>query len=164
MGGRQSQIQGQQFENILQLHCNQQNVLFIKLPVGAKPIGKNRWIKQQSPFDFILVHNGSTVFLDCKTLDQDSFSYSRITHHQVISLRATREHGCLSGYLVWHRPSNQVVFYEVQKLLELRQGKSLKPKDGIPLGRFEDIALGSLFYYVVDIEEKDGSFELTGDT
>lgn len=154
--GPNNRIQGVQFEKILEKHCNQQGVLFIKLPIGAKPIGRGRWIRQTSPFDYVLLHEGSAVFLDCKSLDSKTISYSTLTEHQITSLSAIREHGSLSGYMVWFRPINQVVFFEVKTLLGLKPRQSLSPQDGIYLGRFENIALGTLFYFVIGIGEEHG--------
>jgi len=154
--GPSNRAVGAGFEHVLQVHANSQGVLFYKLPIGAKPIGRGKWIKQKTPFDYVMVHEGTAVFLDCKTLDKDHLTPSDMTPHQVQSLFAIWEHGGMAGYLVHFRPINKVVFFEADKLAGLQERTSLNVEDGEYLGTLSALALGSLFYISVPIKDIDG--------
>lgn len=141
--GRQ-RIHGQQFESIVVKHAHMQGIHVIKMPLGAERRGRIL-VQVKTPFDYILVSNGIVVFLDCKSIDSDKFPFSLITDHQRIALSEAQRNGCQSGYLVWFREINEVAFFNAEKLINCQPGCSLKPTDGLLVGKMEDIALGTLF-------------------
>lgn len=143
--GNIQRMQGLQFENILQIHARQQGIHVEKMPLGARRIGREKLIQIKTNYDFCLIHNGVCVFIDAKSYDSDRFAYSSITPHQVHALTRLMRAGVQSGYVVWHRPSNCVVFYDALKLDLLQPGQSISPLNGVYLGTFENIALGTLF-------------------
>lgn len=137
-------IHGQQFENILSFHANHQGIYIEKMPLGLKRYGKKMY-QIRTNFDFMFIHNGQVVFIDAKSHENDRFNYSLITPHQASALARLEENGCVAGYICWHRNSNIVSFYHGSKLIKVRPGESITPLDGVYLGTFEDIALGTLF-------------------
>lgn len=137
---------GTQFENILELQCKIQSTLFIKIPLGCRRIGQNKIIPVKTPFDYVLIYEGQSVFLDCKSCDTNTFTYSQITRHQIDYLKKVWDHKCRSGYLVNFRKLNYIIFFDADKLSKLGPGDGLKPQDGQYLGGEECFALGGLFF------------------
>lgn len=115
------------------------------MPLGCERRGQ-KLIQIKTPFDWILVHNGTVVFVDCKSLEKGStFPSSLIKAHQAFALEATQHHGCQSGYIVHFKEHNAVVFFDAEKLKATHFGHSLKADEGIYLGTFDKMALGTLF-------------------
>lgn len=124
-----------------------QGVLPIKIPNGARFIASMRqWIPVKTPFDYILCSLGLSVFIDCKTVDKNTFSKSDIkSPHQIEFLDSIEHMKCRAGFLIWFRKDNHVVFYDASKLKKLKTGESVSPLDGEYLGNYESFALGNLF-------------------
>lgn len=147
--GNKSRIEGLSFENLFKLQCQHQGILVLQMPLACKIIGykfgRPNLIQQKSPFDFILIHNGISVYVDLKSFEGPRISHSMLTTHQVNALQSIRLHGCQAGYVVNHRAANTVVFYEADKLFELKPGQSLSAENGIYLGTWDNIHAGNLF-------------------
>jgi Recombination protein U len=146
--GPKNRKSGADFERFLEMNCRMSQALFIKIPLGCRRLGRNRLIPIISPFDYILVKHGVSAFIDCKTYDKESIAHSDLTTHQVNTLSQVQESGAIAGYLVWHRPINQVVFYEAKKLFELRPRQSLGIMEGKSIGPCEKINLDLLLNLV----------------
>lgn len=145
-----NRIEGARFENSIEWQCNIQNVLFIKIPLGARRVpmragGLRGLIAVKTPFDYVLVQNGKVCFIDCKTFDQSTISYSMLTTHQVLALNKVDDYGGRAGYLVWHRDVNKVCFYGAKLLFGLKKRQSLDISFGLELGYGESFVLSKLF-------------------
>lgn len=141
--------QGALFEQMLQWKANIQNVMFIKIPDGCKRVPSAskipRLIPVTTPFDFIFIYEGKSIFLDAKTFDKTSITYSMLTNHQVITLNKIRHYGAQAGYIVFHRDIDEIRFYDAEKLYRLRPRESLTIGDGIKIGTSESFNLTLLF-------------------
>lgn len=142
--GPQNRVIGQSFEDFLELQCRMKSVLFIKMPLGCRRVGKNRLIPISTPFDYTIIKDGVAAFLDCKSFTGSRVSHSMLTEHQVSSLYRIQEKGCRAGYIVWHRDINRVVFYSAEIMFKLRRGESLGPDDGLILGPCESFSIERL--------------------
>lgn len=158
MAGNASRIQGLQFENILKFHAKHQGIHAEPMPIAAKRFGR-KIIQIKSNFDFILIYKGVSIFIDCKTYDSNTLSFSKITPHQMYALSTIEDAGCRSGYLCHFRPNNSVIFFEASKLRSLQPTKSLTEADGIYIGPYENMCLGTLF--VEPLEARQIRNELT---
>lgn len=140
--GKKAQASGDRWENILFSNAYRQGFHPCRIPNGCKSIGLNRLIRVESPFDFILSKvPGVVLFLDTKTCGTKNFSHSQLKKHQIEELRFCELAGALAGYLVHFQTINQVVFFSALQLMNLESKKSLKPKDGIILGKELDFNL-----------------------
>lgn len=144
INGPKNRIVGNNFERFLEIRCAIQKILYIKMPLGGKRVGK-RFVQIKTPFDYILCTNSHAVFIDCKTFEGAHISYSMLTRHQIVSLHDIMITGNNSGYLCWHRTINEVVFYHAFLLTGLRPKESLAYTDGLLLGPIESFDLNKLF-------------------
>ena len=101
-------------------------------------------VPAKSPFDFIIAKNGKAVFFDAKSLDATTFTRSACKPHQIDSLAGFEMSGLTSGFIVWLRQSNEVVFFRASQLKALPPRCSLKSSDGILLGSIETLTLEGL--------------------
>jgi hypothetical protein len=142
--GAKAKASGRLFENILAAHCDALGIKFEQLPSGCRWIGK-RAIPAKSPFDFIMSKNGVAVVFDAKSIDAKTFGKSLCKPHQVESLFGFEVSGLTAGFIVWLRAIDEVVFFPAGKLKALAPRCSLKPCDGIPLGKRNTLTLEGLF-------------------
>lgn len=143
--GKKARLEGIQFEELLHREALRENILVVRMPLGCKRIGKNKLIQIKTPFDFVLVHNGQSVFIDCKSFDSDRITHSQLTTHQVIALTRIEEKGCTAGYAIWLRKASCVAFVKASKLADLQPNESIKAEDMTLLGTIENFGLGRLF-------------------
>lgn len=144
--GRFNRIEGLQFELLLEREARRQSVLTIKMPLGCRRVGPHKLIQIKTPFDYILIHDGVSSYVDAKSFNTDSVSFSQLTDHQIVTLKRIQESGAKAGYLVFHRPSNIIAFYKASLLCKLQSGMSCHYSEAEYLGKFEDFCLGNLFY------------------
>jgi penicillin-binding protein-related factor A (putative recombinase) len=129
---------GDLFEKILMASCLQHRISCVRIPNGTRLFKTKSGVVlpklTKSPFDFIVAKRGLSACIDTKTIDSGNFSYSMIKLHQVISLINLHDELIPSGYLVWFRDIDQMVFFDAKKLYHLKRRESLKPEDGLMLG------------------------------
>lgn len=147
-GGRKAKTSGDEFENLIQSVGAIKKIKVIKIPSGARYVKTKTGLalaKARSPFDFILLKNGKAAFIDAKSINAERFPKSLITHHQALTLKDCELQGFPSGYLIYFRPLNRVVFFASQTLLTLPAGKSLTTADGLLIGSIYEMDLEKLF-------------------
>lgn len=142
-GGWLAKREGQAFEHRIEIHCNYQGITFIRIPDGMRRIGKDLIIPIKSPFDCILGKGLNVVFLDLKTIDQNSFPASLIKEHQVLALKKLSIHQ-RAGYLIYFKKCDKYAFFAA-KDLTLAKGTSLRPENGLELGCSLTVNLSLLF-------------------
>ena len=132
--GYKSKNAGDYFENMLHFFGTCQRIEVVRIPNGCKVVkirGKLVTIPIKSPFDFIIVKNGIAIFLDCKTVESGNFCYSDLTQHQVNGLFNLERQGITSGYLIYYRNINKIIFYKASVLSSLRPKSSLDERSGL---------------------------------
>jgi len=135
LGGIKAKKEGKGFESAFQTRCLVKGVSIIRIPDGRVQISQYQSYPCKTPFDYIISFNNKTVVLDCKSVAEKSFPHSKIKSHQLDALRALNEMGGLmTGYLIYFRPLNKIVFFEQMVLSKLYPGHSLLPEDGYNLG------------------------------
>lgn len=145
--GAKAKREGSQFESLVERSAFHQAILPVRMPLGCRRVGRNKLFQIKTPFDFVLVYNGVSIFLDCKSYDSDRISHSQLTEHQITSLHDLEEHGVFAGYLVWFREVNTVGFATASQLVSLEPGKSLSCLSCLSLGTIEHFNLLFLFEY-----------------
>lgn len=143
-GGAKAKNNGDAFERLIEKKCTQESIFFIKIPSGCKwvktPYGV-RPVPIRTPFDYIILKNGSAVFFDAKSLSNSALSHSKIKPHQMDKLVDIEKQKFISGYIVHFVEENKIEFFISSKLKNLRPRNSLYVGDGVELGNKEDFSL-----------------------
>ena len=145
--GRKKYREGMQFETLFDQACFRSGINSVPMPLGARRVGKTL-VQIKTPFDRILVRpEGEIIFVDCKSYGTGSaMAKSSLTDHQVSALHRLWEMGCASGYVVWFREIDRVVFFDAVKLMNCSDtGKSLKAEQGLYIGPFETMKPSIIF-------------------
>lgn len=145
MRGHLSQRRGEAFENLLRGECRRTKWTVVFFPPGIKNISTTRFIRVKTPLDFIFVKGPKVVFIDAKTTKAKTYSFSKLTPHQIEMLIEIENHGHEAGYCVNFTELNITVFFRASMLVALKGRTSLKPDDGIVLGSNSIIVLDRLF-------------------
>lgn len=140
-------VEGSQFEALFEKAAKLHQVHFVRIPDGCKSMG-TVLRRVPTPCDYVLIHKGVTVFIDCKTYDSDRIIYSHITPHQIETLSAIERSGCVAGYLIWLREESCVCFLKASRLAQVQPKDSLHGKDMIFLGRLDKKALSIEEFYL----------------
>lgn len=123
-----------------------QGIAFRKKPLSCKWIGAGSLKLVQSELDYEIILGGLVRQVDAKTFQNtETMRHSWITPHQAETARWYMDQGVKSGYVVWFRDSNNVVFFDGYQLTNLQKGESLHWNAGEYLGGFETFCLGNLF-------------------
>lgn len=128
---------GSAFEELFKASCNRSSLIWVRIPNGCQTYrdktGKlcTKWVK--TPFDFLITANGLSAVVDCKTIDGRTMSYSFIKDHQLDAL-LNAGRSINSGYIVWFREVDAVVFFSAFRMNKLKEGQSLDFVDGLQLG------------------------------
>lgn len=144
---------GSAFEELFKAACNRSSVIWKRIPNGCRTyrdkFGKlqTKWVK--TPFDFIITARGLSAVIDCKTIDSETMTYSFIKDHQ---LDALLDMGVSinSGYVVWFRPVDCVVFFSAFRMNRLKPDQSLKFTDGLQLGSVSDFNTEPILKWIDD--------------
>lgn len=108
------------------------------------PGGKIRPIKADLDFR-VLKGDGRVCYLDCKSFDAISFTYSQIDKHQLQRALVYERFKIPSGFVVWLQPLRQVVFYSGEKLWQRGPGKRFRAEHGVALGDSYTFDLTAIF-------------------
>ena len=137
LAGKKAKSYGDVWEDMFRKVNEINGYRVVEFPDGARTIHTAqgaKTIRQKIAFDF-LVNVGPKVFaIDTKTVMGATFPHSSIRPHQVNDMYKL-EGPISTGYVVWYRKLDLVIFHNVKSLDSLKYGKSLKPEDGIKLGK-----------------------------
>jgi hypothetical protein len=137
--------QGRFFEELFLKQAQRTGFLAIKNPPGCRIIYGGRLKLVFNDLDYKISKNGKTAFLDCKTYGEDHFVYSQIEEKQLERAVLYNDFKVPSGFVVYFRLSNQIVFYKGHVIAEKGPGTRFVPEDGVALGQFELFSLGPVF-------------------
>lgn len=139
MRGAQAQAAGSTFETHFKCRCNSLGITWVQIPTGAfkTPFG---WKPKKSPFDFVIGKNSMCAGVDAKTIQSGNFPHSKIDRNQLDHLNQASR--CMaSGYIVWFRDVDKVVYFPTRILNSVAKRESLKWEQGIYLGPFDNYRL-----------------------
>lgn len=146
--GKKAKDAGNYFESIFEFNCENQKISYVKIPTGSKIVrsrGRIIPVNIKTPFDYVIGKNGKAAFLDCKTIESGNFSYSMIVPHQLESLVKFENEGFKSGYLIFYRDVNKVVFFNSSQLSKLSKRQSIDINSGMIIGDNLIIDVSELF-------------------
>jgi len=152
IAGKKAQNVGKHFEFLFERACAGRSICCVEIPAGCITKGFNPQTKRpnlvrvKSPFDYIVHHNQTIAFVDTKTVDGKTFSYSMQTDHQIDALHKLSF--CThAGLVIWFRELDIVQFFPVSQVLKLEAGQSLGPEKnpGIHLGHSYNFDVRKIF-------------------
>lgn len=118
MGFRQ-QAFGSAFEDLFFNLCARvPGMAITRFPDGCRVIGRNRLVRVKTPCDWILTFGGVSALIDTKS-SAGPFPHSKIEAHQVHEMLKHSQSGAKSGYVIWMRKTDDVVFYNSLILSQL---------------------------------------------
>lgn len=136
---------GNQFEKIFKKQAQSLGLLAIKNELNAKYIGGGGVRAFKGDLDYKLIDRAGNVgFFDCKTFEKDQFTYSQIEPHQLDRSIVYQEWGVPTGFIVWFRESNSVVYFSPKRITFGGPRSCFFPEDGLILGTYESFRLKSL--------------------
>jgi len=145
--GLKAKRTGAEWEDILSHSAHMCGCKVIQIPSGCKWVGNGRAVPVTTPFVFVIMKGGKSIFVDAKSCGDTNFTHSKIDQDQVFWLSECAKGGNKAGYIVRFSKQKKVVFFSVERLASIRSGESLKPEDGYQLpSDLDRIDLRGLFY------------------
>jgi hypothetical protein len=140
------QLQGREFEEIFLKRAHSNGLLAIRKYPPAKPTGNGRFTVLKGQLDYeVVTCGGKWGAIDCKSFIDDFFTYSVLCQEQIKTAVLYNDWKILSGFVVWLRKPNQVVFYSGRTIQSIGPGGRFEAKDGFVLGTIEDFDLRKLW-------------------
>lgn len=152
--GKNSQAEGDSFEQYFAATCNRQGFSWIKLLPGAQIYGRNsdgtpKWKLVRCNFDYLLAGRieGLSVaaYIDTKSIGNDEFPKTLVDWDQINDLLRFGEQGHPAGYVIHFRKVQKLVYIPAQKILDIGHSRNLTPGDGKYLGNLFDFDLKLLW-------------------
>ena len=147
LSGLRAKRAGESWENLLESSAWRAGCKVIRIPSGCRWVSGVKAVPVKTPFDFVLIKAGKSIYCDAKTTLEKNWSYSSNDPQQIASLSECAKGGCRAGYIVNFRSLKKIIFFSVEKLSGLRPRESLSPEQGINLSDDKsEMNLGALFY------------------
>lgn len=141
-----NRIKGAQFESLLICRAGASGMKALRneLSFRYQRGGKIRPIRADLDFR-VLRKDGRIAYVDTKSFNALSFTYSQIDHHQLRRALCYQEYNVPAGFVVWLEPLRQVVFYSGRTLWNHGARTRFGPKHGILLGDSYTFSLAGVF-------------------
>lgn len=137
MGVNQNRQEGKIFETLFEKQAKRSGFLVEKNGLTAKILWAGRPQLMKSQLDFLLADRSGRVGLfDCKSFDSDHFTFSDLNLKQVERAALYNEWGIPSGFVVWFRKSNRVVFFKGSQVRARGPRTRFLDSEGVHLGTF----------------------------
>lgn len=138
IGGLKAKRNGQLFENVVKSQCERLGWAVVRIPDGSRTLGLNKIIRVKSPFDFCIAKRGNVIFFDAKSWEGATWAKSKVNDKQVEHLLKLEAAWQVSGYMVFFKKIDRVIFFTATQLDSLNARESLLPGQGIDLGSIKD--------------------------
>jgi hypothetical protein len=150
LGGRIAKKSGDRFERIFYSEALSQGLGCIQIPNGMRVVragAKLIPVPTCTPFDFIIALNSKTMFIDTKSTQRNTFSYSELTAHQLTALDHMFGHGIGGGYVIVFRSQglSSVCYFPIEQLLQVKPRGGLSEASGLKLGTLMSFDLTKIF-------------------
>lgn len=145
MGAKANRDTGALFEDLFKKMAQMNGLLPIKNYLTARIIYAGKIQLMKSELDYKLINqDGQVGYFDCKTYDDKKFSYSNLEPKQIERAKLYYDWGVPSGFVVWFRESNRVIFFTGKDIVQKGPGNSFNDQEGLWLGRAERFDLKGL--------------------
>lgn len=105
----------------------------VRVPNGGRMVGPSKFIPIKSPFDYVFLKSGASVFVDIKSTTDKSFRFSKIKKHQLVALSGCERSGAVAGYIVYFSKDNLYRFFTASLLASANNRGSFSPDEGAEL-------------------------------
>ena len=135
---------GNDFEVAFKHMCHISGVAVSQIYDGFIRVGAGGLLPKKQACDFVLSFNGKTALVDCKTQGEGfTFAKSHVDQDQLDKMRSHHSHGTITGYIVYFRTAQKVVFFSTTAL-----EKDLRSiEDGMFLGPLIQCDIKKIFTY-----------------
>lgn len=104
-----------QFEDRIHRETWAKGHFSVRIPTGARIIGRGRMLPVKTPFDFACSVHGQAVFFDAKSTENKAFNIATFATatgkvHQFNALMAAHTAGAIAGYLIWFIAMRRIVW------------------------------------------------------
>lgn len=141
----QNKLQGDAFEEVFELQARLSGLYFEKNNLTARFIPGRRPIIIKSELDYKLINQlGCVGYFDCKSYANSFFDYSALNEKQVERAVHYNDWRVPSGFVVWFRSINIVVFFSGHAIMARGPRSRFVPAHGLTLGPFEKFDLKPL--------------------
>lgn len=141
-GAEKGRTEGSAFQDLFEKQSKRNGLLAIRNHYTAKYQYSGTISVVKSELDYKLINQkGSVGYFDCKSFQQDHFTYSMIDEKQIERACLYNEWNVRSGFVVWLREINRVVFYSGHIIKGRGPGNRFESHDGLHLGKFESFDL-----------------------
>jgi len=141
----ENQKQGKIFETLFFKQAQRLGITVIKNHQTCRILFKGRVQLIKGELDFKLITQNVRVgYFDCKTYSENYFTYSEIDQAQLERSILYNELSVPSGFVVWFRSENKVMYYPGQLIQKFGPRSRFDCTNGITLGRFEQFNLNML--------------------
>lgn len=142
MGADENRQEGKIFEDIFVRQAMRNGLLPIKNYLSAKHTYNGRVQVMKSELDFTLINQeGHVAFVDCKSFGNDYFTYSQLDRKQVERAMTYNHWKVPSGFVVYFRPVNRIVYFTGGHIEMLGAGARFTALGGVQLGSFQNFDL-----------------------
>lgn len=126
---------GGHFEKIFEHRGRLCGMLVLRNELSFRYKNGGKMLPIRADLDYrVCKKNGQVGFFDIKTFDADHFTYSQITPHQIQRARIYEAYNVPAGFVVFFKPSAQVVYYSGAALAEKGPRSRFLPEGGLLLG------------------------------
>lgn len=133
------------FEGVFKKRAQSNGFYCEKHELSCKYIGGGRLLRVKGELDYKLItQTGQVGYFDCKSYLGDSFSFSVIDENQLKKSTNYNYYSVPSGFVVWFRLTNQVVFIKGRTIAEKGPSCSFRAEDGLVLGSIESFDLKAI--------------------
>lgn len=131
LAGLKAKKEGQAFESLFEVLCAKEGIAVTRIPDSCRVIGANRYVRVKSPFDWVISCKGSKFLIDTKSVAGSTIPYSLIDEFQVSEMAKHAGDFDTSGYVVWLRETDRIVFIPTRILKQcLGKRGSIQPEKG----------------------------------
>lgn len=143
MGFNENRDEGAYFEGVFEFHAKRCGMYPKKNYLTARHQGYSGRVKVlKSNLDYTLItQEGRVGYFDCKSFQGENFTYSMIDIDQLKLADTYFYWNVPTGFIVWLRQINKVVFYTPRKIIMKGARNSFGVEDGLLLGSLESCDL-----------------------
>lgn len=138
--------EGKIFEELFKKQAQRSGLFAKKNHLTALYCGKGHTKIVKSELDFTLINQaGRVAYVDCKSFGSDYFTFSEINPDQIKRSYVYNEWNVPSGFVVWLRECNRVIYLTGQDIQRSGPGSRFEADSGILLGRYERFELHKIY-------------------
>lgn len=136
---------GKSFEEIFIKQARLNGLLVIKNYLTCRFVNAGQIQIIKGELDFKVANqNGRVGYFDAKSYAADHFVFSALDEHQVKRSVVYNDYRIPSGFIVYFRPSNKIVFYDGKTIHSKGPRSRFEARDGLMLGGLEQFDLKTI--------------------